>query len=181
VRRIQELEEAGLNVADFICFAPGELDEAKVKKFFLKFKRVSCRTFSANEDKEFKTPVKYEIDELDDVLDFARKHNKRYFLLINEALPLADSVMAGNIFFNSREDFLCEFFRGPGTPRDVDSKELQRVDARRFGSTRAAEIDLLVDAVQHFRHRPVIFEFSLYPYPVGRRRERLVFWEWRKA
>jgi hypothetical protein len=43
------------------------------------------------------------------------------------------------------------------------------------------EIDAIVDAVAKFHYRPVIFEFSLYPYPVGKRRQRLIFWEWRKA
>ncbi len=181
VQRLRQLEAAGLNVVDFICFPPGQLDESEVRRFFLKFKAVSCRTFSSNEDREFKTPVKYEIEDLDDLLVFARAQNKRYFVLINEALRLADSVIAGNIYFSSRENFLCEFFRGPGTPRDIDSKELLRVDARRFGSPRAPEIDMLVEAVARFQHRPVIFEFSLYPYPVGKKKERLVFWEWRKA
>lgn len=181
VHRLEQLAGAGLNVADFVCFYPKELDEKELRKFCSKFKAVSCRTFSADEDREFKTPVKYEIADFDDVLAFARVQNKRYFLLVNEALPLADSVIAGNIYFNNREDFICEFFRGPGTPRDIDSKPLQRVDARRFGSSRAAEIDKLVEAVAHFGHSGVIFEFSLYPYPVGRLKERLIFWEWRKA
>jgi hypothetical protein len=181
VHRLEQLDDAGLNVADFICFPPRELNEKELRQFCAKFKAVSCRTFSADEDREFKTPVKYEISDIADVLDFARTQNKRYFLLVNEALPLADSIIAGNIYFNSREDFICEFFRGPGTPRDVDTKPLQRVDARRFGSPQAREVEQLVDAVARFRYRPVIFEFSLYPYPVGRLRDRLVFWEWRKA
>ena len=181
VHRLEQLDNAGLNVADFICFPPKELDEKELRKFCARFKSVSCRTFSTDEDREFKTPVKYEMGDVDDVLAFARIQNKRYFLLVNEALPLEDSVMAGNIYFNSREDFICEFFRGPGTPRDIDSKPLIRVDARGFGSPRAREIDLIVEAVAQLRYKSVIFEFSLYPYPVGKRKERLVFWEWRKG
>ncbi len=125
VHRLEQLDDAGLNVTDFICFPPGELNERELRRFCSKFKAVSCRTFSADEDKEFKTPVKYEIS--------------------------------------------------------VDTKPLQRVDARRFGSSQAREVEQLVDAVARFRYRPVIFEFSLYPYPVGKRKEHLVFWEWRKA
>ena len=107
------MDSAGLNVVDFVCFYPDELDEVELREFCSRFKAVSCRTFSADEDKEFKTPVKYEISSFDDVLEFARLQNKRYFLLVNQALPLKDSVIAGNIYFNNRHDFAACSFSGP--------------------------------------------------------------------
>ncbi len=138
VQRLEQLDSYGLNIADFICFPPGELNAAEVRSFCNKYKSVSCRTFAADENKEFKTPVKYEISDVNDVLAFAKAQNKRYFVLINEALPLSDSVIAGNLYFNSQFDFLCEYFKGPGTPRDIDSKPLLRVDSQHFGSLDAA-------------------------------------------
>jgi hypothetical protein len=181
VRRLEQLDEVGLNVADFVCFPPNRLNLGEIRSFFKKYKSVSCRTFAADEDKAFKTPVKYEIRNLNELLTFAREQTQSYFVLINEALPLADSVIAGNLLFKSRSDFLLEYFRGPGTPRDIDSKPLTRVDTSHFPFITATGLGMLPDLVDRFPYRPVIFEFSLYPYPVGRRREKLIFWEWRKA
>src|SRR5438309_8508074 len=101
VRRLEQLDRIGLNIADFVCFPPKQLDIEELTKFCSKYKAVSCRTFAADEDKQFKTPVKYEISDIEDVLDFAREQNETYYLLINEALPLKDSVIAGNFYFNS--------------------------------------------------------------------------------
>ncbi len=179
VRRLEQLDELGINIADFVCFAPNELDVAELRRFCTKYKIVSCRTFAQDEDKEFKTPVKYEIADHDEVERFARTQNTKYFVLVNEALPLRDSVIAGNIYFNSLTDFVCEYFRGPGTPRDIDERPIQHVDAAHFGSVH--ELNDLPGVVSLFPYRPVIFEFSLYPYSVGKRQRRLIFWEWRKA
>jgi hypothetical protein len=181
VRRLEQLYAAGLNVADFICFAPGELKVSDLKAFCSKFRAVSCRTFAADEDKDFKTPVKYEISTFEDVLEFGHEHNRKYFLLVNEALPLKDSVMAGNIYLRSRSDFIIEYFNGPGTPRDIDSKPLKRIDSQHFGSFPHSGLDPLPEFVSRLGLHPAIFEFSLYPYPVGRLRQRLIFWEWRKG
>ena len=180
VRRLQQLDDLELNIADFVCFPPGELNVKGLRQFFSKYKSVSCRTFAADEDKEFKTPVKYEISNAGELLDFARAQNVRYFVLVNEALPLKDSVIAGNLYFSSPTDFLCEYFRGPGTPRDLDHKPIERVDAADFGSLHGLGLEPLPELVARFPYRPAIFEFSLYPYPVGRRRNQLIFWEWRK-
>jgi hypothetical protein len=181
VRRLEQLDEVGLNVADFICFPPNELRVGPLRGFFNDYKQVSCRTFAADEDKEFKTPVKYEISEFDDLLNFATAQNKKYFVLVNEALPLTDSLIAGNIFFNSSSDFILEYFRGPGTPRDVDTKPLQHLRSPDVGSLAGSGLEPLPACVARFPQRPAIFEFSLYPYPVGRRKQNLIFWEWRKA
>jgi len=178
-RRLEQLDELAINIADFIFFAPGQLDAVELRDFCAKHKAVSCRTFAEDEDKDFKTPVKYEITDADEVERFARAQNDKYYVLVNEALPLKDSVIAGNIYFNSPEDFICEYFRGPGTPRDIDNRKLEHVDAAHFGSV--DELRQLPEAISRFPYRPVIFEFSLYPYPVGKRHNRLIFWEWRKA
>ena len=181
VRRIEQLDEVNLNVADFICFPPGQLRAAELEDFSRKFRAVSCRTFAADEDKEFKTPVKYDISDFEEVLEFATAQNRKYFVLVNEALPLKDSIIAGNIYFTSASDFIVEYFRGPGTPRDVDAKPLEHVRSSKFGSLVGSGLEPLPLLVARFPQRPAIFEFSLYPYPVGRRKERLIFWEWRKA
>ena len=168
-------------MADFICFAPKELKIGELRNFCSKFRSVSCRTFAADEDKSFKTPVKYEIPTVKEVIEFAQAQNKKYFVLVNEALPLKDSVIAGNIYLSSRTDFVIEYFNGPGTPRDIDSKPLKRIDSQHFGSFPNSGLDPLPEFVSRLGIHPAIFEFSLYPYPVGRLKQRLVFWEWRKA
>lgn len=178
VRRLEQLDEVGLNVADFVCFAPKQLKIGELRDFCKRFKAVSCRTFAADEDQEFKTPVKYEISDTNAVIEFAKEHNNHYFVLVNEALPLKDSIIAGNIWFKSKDDFLCEYFRGPGTPRDLETKSIFRaISERDVADTWLSE---MLEAVSRFPYRSVIFEFSVYPYPVGQRQTSLVFWEWRK-
>jgi hypothetical protein len=178
VRRLEQLDELGLNVADFICFPPKQLKVSELKDFCAAHESVSCRTFAAEEDKDFKTPVKYEINNFEEVIAFAKQHNEKYFVLVNEAIPLKDSLFAGNLMFNSPEDFLCEYFRGEGTPRDLENRRVFR--AIRRDDIAQPWLGQLLELVNRFPFRPAIFEFSVYPYAIGRRQNRIIFWEWRK-
>lgn len=54
--RLQQLYEAGFNVADFVSFPPGQLDLKVVQKLFEKHGRISLRHFHSDEDKKFACP-----------------------------------------------------------------------------------------------------------------------------
>ncbi len=120
--RLQQLEDAGLNVADFICWAPGCLNIEELKTFLEKHGRISCRHFHEDEKAHFKCPVLYDQTDLKTIIDFCSEHNKQFYTLCNEAIKLDDSICAGNILVLNEETFFVEYFNGSGTPRDIETK-----------------------------------------------------------
>ncbi|MBI2109384.1 MAG: hypothetical protein HYT93_04425 [Parcubacteria group bacterium] len=186
--RLQELAHAGFNCADFRFWLRNELSVEELTVFFARHGRISLRNFTEEDPlKETpKLPVAYDVDSIDTVLRFCNKHNENYHTLVNEALPLKDSLLAGNIVLLDNARYLVSYFKGYGTPRDVDEKTSElHVFLRRFGS-RAPDwapesLRLLGDQLASFRSdfRPMTIEFSLYPYPVGVLKRSEVLWEWR--
>lgn len=189
-RRLEQLQEAGFNIADFICFPPqtlrGRVEELRV--FLAKHGRISCRHFHQDEKAHFKCPVLYDQTDFEAILAFCLKYNETLYTLCNEALNLQDSVCAGNILTLDARNYFVEFFYGTGTPRDIESKgagEL-KVYTRSFGNPPKGPEppeDIKRVAFEASKFRPVegpyILEFSLYPYPVGRGQTEVIIWEWR--
>jgi len=188
--RLEQLHQSGFNVADFICFPPrtlkGRTDE--LRAFLAKHGRISCRHFHQDEKKYFKCPVKYDQTDIDVVLAFCLEHNETYYTLCNEAINLQESVCAGNILTLDERNYFVEYFHGPGTPRDIESKGADelKVYTRSFGTpSQGPEPPDIVKkmAYQASRFKPVqgpyILEFSLYPYPIGKNQSEIVIWEWR--
>lgn len=188
--RLEQLHQAGFNVADFICFPPRTLKNRaeELKAFLAKHGRISCRHFHEDEKKHFKCPVKYDQTDIDTILNFCLGHNETYYTLCNEAIVLNDSICAGNILTLDDKNYFVEYFHGPGTPRDIESKGADelKVYTRSFGSPAQGppppEI-IRGMAYQASKFKPVsgpyILEFSLYPYPIGKNRTEIVIWEWR--
>src|SRR3989344_1739234 len=99
--RLKQLENAGFNVAPFVCFPPKRLDPTKLKKFFEKYKRkngISLRHFHEDETRFFKCPVEYEVKDWEFALRFCQEHNKQFYSLCNEAILLGNSIFGGNIW-----------------------------------------------------------------------------------
>ncbi len=114
--RLKQLREAGFNVADFICFPPGQLDPVKLEKFFRRFQKkngISLRHFYEDENRFFKCPVQYEVKDWETALRFCQTHNKQFFTLCNEAIPLKDAVFGGNIWLLDNLEYVAEYFKGP--------------------------------------------------------------------
>ena len=142
--RLQELSSAGFNVADFICFEPNKLRQRQneLRAFLQKHGRISCRHFHADESKYFKCPVLYDQDDIEAILTFCLANNEgkneskvAYYTLCNQALTLTDSIYAGNILIRSDREYAIEFFKGKGTPRDIESKNSNEIIyfERQFG------------------------------------------------
>lgn len=198
--RLQELSSAGFNVADFICFEPNTLKQRQdeLRAFLQKHGRISCRNFHADESKYFKCPVLYDQDDIEAILAFCLANNEgkneagmAYYTLCNQALTLSDSIYAGNILIRSDREYAIEFFKGKGTPRDLESKNCDEIVyfERQFGKPMPSDIPAEIQSFRHsLRHftetleiKPVIIEFSIYPYPVGRKGTRAICWEWRQG
>lgn len=187
--RLKQLYEAGFNIADFVCFPPRQLSPAKLRKFFERFKKksgISLRHFHENENRFFKCPVKYEVRDWQTVLRFCQEHNQEFYTLCNEAIPLKDAIYGGNIWLLDNRDFMVEYFEGPGSPRDTESKQLKHFK-RSIGEPlpegTPAELVRLGSLFRKFvpEARPIVIEFNIYPYPVGKRMETSIIWEWRQG
>ena len=187
--RLEELSGGGFNIADFSCWAPGQLNIEELKAFLSKHGRISCRHFHQDEKKHFKCPVLYDQTDFDTILAFCSEHNKQYYTLCNEAIKLDDSICAGNILIFNEKDYLVEYFYGTGTPRDVEKKAPPELRSYRKSGYSPAEGEKPSDAVLNLvlkarkfkalADKSYIVEFSVYPYPIGRNRTTTITWEWR--
>lgn len=196
--RLQQLSEAGFNIADFICFPPNTLrgQETKLKAFLQKHGTISCRHFHQQEKIHFKCPVKYEQTDFQTILDFCLANNygnnqekTPFYTLCNEAINLKDSICVGNILVLNERAYFVEYFYGPGTPRDIESKgpdELKTygktIGEREEGDKPPDDIIRMALNARKFRaldNKAYIIEFSLYPYPIGRDQTNIICWEWR--
>lgn len=196
--RLKGMLKKGLNIADFICFKPDELDAEKIKRFLEKHKKVSIRHFHENEQKVAKCPVLYDVDDFEKILEFVRENNRNFYTLINQSISVKDSLFCGTIFliddgFRDKK-FIMEYFRGPGTPRDIEKKnqsELSRQTGPGFWMMdteylpkaeykKYEQLKIIIDETYCSTDvRPIIYEFSYYPYPVGKLKKNQIYWEWR--
>lgn len=186
--RLEQLHSAGFNVADFACWAPGQLDPEELKSFLEKHQRISCRHFHADEKKYFKCPVAYDQTDFATVLAFCSEHNKTFYTLCNEAISTKESLCAGNILVHDEQTYFVEYFYGPGTPRDIESKgpDELKTYSKSFGQPSQGErppdkvLGMILDA-RKFQplNKAYIIEFSLYPYLIGRNKTYVICWEWR--
>jgi len=189
-KRLQQLHEAGFNIADFICFPPRTLAgrTEELRAFLVKHGKISCRHFHEDEKRHFKCPVLYDQTDIDAVLAFCLEHNQIYYTLCNEAICLKDSVCAGNVLILDERNYFIEYFFGQGTPRDIETKNADelKVYTRAFGVPPSGDepleiIKRLAFEASKFHpiRGPYIIEFSVYPYPIGINQTTVVVWEWR--
>lgn len=190
-RRLRQLDVMGLNIVDFIHFAPGEFNASQTREFFNIYGRVSARTFSSFEHEVFSGPIRYEMDTFKDVEDFCTANNRDYHILVNEAIPVKDALITGKIMWLDDLRYHIDYFLGRGTTRDVENRggDLVAVDGvacRHEPLSRDAQTNIALSAlVEKTKQVPeflgtdsVLLEFQIYPYRIGRRKEKLIFWEW---
>lgn len=136
--RIQQLVDAGFNCPAFQSWPRGGLKLEELRSFWKKYSRVSLRNYREENilEETPKLPVVYDQDDWNFIADFCRRYNEEYHTLVNEALPLKDSLTAGNIVLLDAERYAVVYFEGYGTPRDVDTDEKSsklKMYLRRFG------------------------------------------------
>lgn len=193
--RLKQLVDARFNCPDFLSFLRGELNVvenvAKLKEFWKKHGRITLRNFKEERllDPTPKLPVAYDKSEWTFILAYCKTNNQQYHTLVNEALPLSDSRIAGNILLCDEENHAVSYFEGHGTPRYIDEGRAVELKGyrQRFGGKTPQwvpqEIEELVAQLREFRpdFRPMIVEFSIYPYAVGTCKRREILWEWRSG
>jgi len=186
--RLKQLYDAGFNIADFVCFAPGKLDPVRLKKFFDKYKDkhgVSLRHFHQDEKRYWKCPVLFEVKDWKTALRFCQEHNKLFYSLINEGMPRTEALYAGNFLLIDDSIFVIEWGKG-GSPRDLEDKTPNTITGRMrepLPANTPLEFRPLPYLFSNFlpENRPIIIEFNIYPYAVGLRKNNLVVWEWRRG
>ncbi|MEY4722737.1 MAG: hypothetical protein RLZZ324_250 [Candidatus Parcubacteria bacterium] len=186
--RLADLEHAGFNVADHRAWLRGELDEPALEAFLRQHGSISLRNFREETPGEPtpKLPVEYEQTDWHHVREFCREYNRQYHTLVNQALPLGESLYAGNVILMDDARYVVSYFQGYGTPRDVDATPNGKLNVfmRSFGDAPPHVPEGLRDIGERFKtflpqHRPMTIEFSIYPHAVGRLRRPEIFWEWR--
>lgn len=192
-KRLAQLDMSGLNIADFIHFAKGEFAEDKARAFFEKHKCVSVRTFSDDEHAKYLSPEIYEVKDFGEVKAFCMKITGEYHILINQAIAIKEASITGKIIWEDDIRYRIDYFYGAGTPRDIDNimrsnlnvaEGVVHLHGRPLSDDAPTNIALhkVVNATQDFikviKVRPVILEFQIYPHPIGKRNENIIFWEW---
>lgn len=159
------------------------------RKLFDKHGKISLRHFHSDEDKKFACPFFPDQSDWETIKELAIKHNREYYSLYNEVIEPKDATFTGNMVLQDDRNYMVEYFKGPGTPRDMEHK----TDAdglKRF--TREIGVPMDPDSpielkylASYFRSflsttRPILIEFQIYPYPIGLRKRNDIAWEWRK-
>lgn len=170
-------------------FSASGTGRRKTEEVFFKHGKISCRHFHADEFKKNACPFLRDVTDVEAAVAFCREHNQAYFSICNENLVTADSLFAGNIWLKDDRNYLIEYFEGKGTPRDLEHMRPEKIKrlTREIGQPMDPSApEALKKIAFHFQKlvphiRPIIVEFSIYPYPIGRRQTHEVCWEWRKA
>ena len=191
------LHENGLNVLKPILIEDS-LDYYRLVSKFNSNQLISVRTFKANKgfDETFSEPFlphrvfnKTLNNTLMELLD------KEYSLLIYpHPLNPQDTITRGNILVDTgfnlmRMNFTIEYLQGPGTVRDLEySTEVKQIinDSCRvanelgpWGTQLLREVRRVYLSSIEAENLPVIFEWSVYPYDIGYKKEPLILWELR--
>ena len=107
-------------------------------------------------------------------------------IILSEGIDPATSVRCGRIMhtqFTEGADALIEYFDGPGTVRDLDKIERDRVNiltVRRFQTSDLLpwQLSLFSLCSKMFKQYPnCTIEWSQYDHPIGLRHLHFIFWE----
>ena len=187
--RLQQLYDAGFNIADFVCWPPGRLDLTELKTFFEKHNgRISLRHFPADEFMKHATPFFPDQTDWDTIQKIAVEHNKDLYCLYNEVIAPSDAIFTANIILLDERNYKIEYFEGPGTPKDIERGTVKnlKIFERQIGVPMDPNVpEELKRAASYFKSfestfRPVIIEYQIYPYAMGKRQSRDIAWEWRR-
>ena len=185
-----KLAGLGFNTPEFeLLMDVGEV--AQHEKEFMAWDKVSVRTDYAFRRQGFKLPFypnKPWKEALEIITQILRGGSGKYMVIASKGINPEDSIAAGK-YLKTNNVELIEYFVGPGTIRDLETNKVER---REIDLTNHVgfpiekwSMDMIPysHAMQRMRGRanlippPFILEWSLYPYELGKKSERMIFWE----
>lgn len=185
VKRIEVLSLHGFNVP--LYKAVKSIQDLKdfIKEHELQ--RVSIRTYAANEQSGFKCPhlpnrpSAEAIEEVKKLLDYSNK----YQIMVSEGIDPACALFRGNAVFSQfpptySNEFIIEYLEGPGTVRDLESNPAVKHIQGKLYQIPHPEVREVAQALYASGVKDVLFEWSVYNYPLGVLRRPLIFWEFRR-
>lgn len=195
--RIDQLAEHGLNTPRILLIPVGTTFDEELRSRMRDLADgdhlMTVRTYHPTDEITFaKGPFAPEIP-IAVAMRMAAELSREWNVLFQEAIDVDDTILAGNIVLSADGAGHYEALAGQYRVRDVEDPPPGAETSLRFGSFDSpgeiAEPDVR-DAVERVLHSELIrdvaeergrllVEFNVQRGPVGRRRERLLFWEWR--
>ncbi|MCK5347597.1 MAG: hypothetical protein KAR20_29510, partial [Candidatus Heimdallarchaeota archaeon] len=185
-----KLASRGFNTPDFEAVYDVD-DLKKHEKQFMAWNRVSIRTDVKYEaKKQFLLPhcpnlIWHEaLHAAEDIL----KKNSNYIIIASKGINSDRSLCAGKYHVGTSEEYI-ECYFGPGTIRDMETSKVDmlRIDMNYIKSfpIDKAPLEMIPfsQILQKMRHKgemfmkPYLLEFSIYPDKIGKKSERIIFWE----
>jgi phosphohistidine swiveling domain-containing protein len=197
LERIDQLADHGLNTPRILLIEVGSTFDAKLRKRMYDLAAgdplMTVRTYHPTDEITFaKGPFAPEIP-VDEAIRLAEELSNEWNVLFQEAIDVHGTALAGNIAVDLKGTGYYEALAGSYRVRDVEDPPPGAGSALRWGAFEspsdisdkrirdAVELVLrsgLLGDVSEARGR-LLLEFNVQREPVGRRREPLLFWEWR--
>ena len=192
--RIQLLQEYGLNTPDYIFFKRRDL--AAINTFldnvhWAMDKRVSLRFFADEDTLVGSQPHTPNVSWWD-ARNLLYLHNNDYDIMLSATgINPKDTIICGNLMMqahgiNGYGIAIFEYREGPGTVRDVQHDcvsltcNLHECPKDVTGRFMLPLAQAKKNALRFPLWNKVIFEWAYYPYPIGAKKNRLIFWEVRR-
>ena len=107
--------------------------------------------------------------------------DKNLDIIVAEGINPEDSLVSGRYLRDFKGD-IVDYVLGPSTGRDVEAGVPKQWNPSYSANPPLPEITKVADYAKSpsflrvFRV-PFVLEFSIYPYPIGKLRDKLIFWE----
>lgn len=108
--------------------------------------------------------------------------DKELDIIMAEGINPKDSLLSGRYLKDYKENII-EYVLGPSTGRDIERGVPKQwaPNSNTIEPPLRKQLIRVVDYVKYsFSHTfglPFVVEFSIYPYPIGELRDKLIFWE----
>lgn len=175
-----KIMRSGVELSNFLKCNMGGWERISIrtdtKKEYENYRKWGLPFYPYQTKEEFKKILRQELLELVD---------KSIDILVAEGINPQDVLISGKYFKSTNRDII-EYILGPSTVRDVDRSIPKHWDLslesppRDFNLVSADLGELLckVNRIIFLRFKiPFVVEFSIYPYPVGKLKKTLIFWE----
>jgi len=193
--RVEQLSRLGFNVPKMLRIPAGTVLDAtwlaRMEQVRNGDPLMTVRSYHPMDEIRYTQGPFYPERPAGEAISLARATLREWNVLWQEAIPVEKTVLCGDILVLQDGSGWIEAARGPGF-RVRDIHEAGKVpDHLRVAlsftddtHTGDPDIDLVIqtarEAAKRIRHpNGVVFEFNVQENPVGIKRERLLFWEWR--